>query len=71
MTKKMERLKKDGIRFPVAIDPSGTIANLYNAEPIPKNVLIDKKGIVRYVSTGNAEGNLDKLLIEIKKLLNE
>ena len=68
---KMERLKKDGIRFPVAIDPDGTIANLYSAEPIPKNVLIDKNGMIRYVSVGNAEDNLDKLVREIRKLLNE
>lgn len=71
VAEKMERLKKDGIHFPVAIDPNGTISNLYRAESIPKNVLIDKNGIIRYVSVGNAEGNLDKLVIEIKQLLDK
>jgi thiol-disulfide isomerase/thioredoxin len=68
---KMKRLKKDGVDFPVALDPKGIISNLYGAESIPKNVLIDKNGTVRYISIGNAEGNLDKLAIEIKKLLEE
>ena len=68
---KMKRLKKDGVDFPVALDPTGIISNLYGAESIPKNVLIDKNGTVRYISIGNAEGNLDKLAIEIKKLLEE
>ena len=68
---KMKRLKKDSIDFPVALDPKGIISNLYSAESIPKNVLIDKNGTVRYISIGNAEGNLDKLAIEIKKLLEE
>ena len=69
VAEKMERLKKDGIQFDVAIDPDQSIANLYSAESIPKNFLIDKNGMIRYVSTGNADGNLDKLAEEIKKLL--
>lgn len=71
VAEKMERLKKDGIRFPVALDPAGTISNLYGAESIPKNVLIDKNGFVRYISIGNSEGSLDKLVLEIKKLLDK
>ena len=68
---KMVRLKKDGIHFPVALDPKGIISDLYRIETIPKNVLIDKNGIIRYVSIGNEEGNLDKLVLEIKKLLEK
>ena len=71
VSEKMNRLRKDGIDFPVALDPEGTISNLYGAESIPKNVLIDKNGTVRYISIGNAEGNLDKLAMEIRKLLEE
>jgi thiol-disulfide isomerase/thioredoxin len=71
VAEKMDRLKKDGIRFPVALDPAGTIATLYGAGTIPRNILIDKNGIVRYISIGNEEGSLDKLVLEIKKLLNK
>lgn len=34
-------------------------------------LIIDKKGVVRYVSIGNPEGSVDKLAAEIKKLLAE
>jgi hypothetical protein len=33
--------------------------------------LIEKKGIIRYVSTGNSEDNLNKMSSMIRKLLNE
>lgn len=68
---KMERLKKDGIDFPVAIDPAEITAGLYGADTLPKNVLIDKEGIIRYVTTGNAEGNIEVLANEIRKLLSK
>jgi peroxiredoxin len=68
---KMERLGKDGIQFPVALDPKGTVADLYGAESIPMNVLVDKKGIIRFISIGNEEGNLGRIEAEIRKLLEE
>ena len=67
----MSNLKKDGINFNVGIDPNESIWKLYAKGAIPKNILIDKNGIIRYVSTGNNEGGLDKITTIIKKLLNE
>jgi peroxiredoxin len=69
--KKMTKLRKDGIDFNVGIDPDEAIFDLYAKGAIPKNVLIDKKGIIRYVSTGNSEDNLNKMSSMIRKLLNE
>lgn len=68
---KMTQLKKDGINFNVGIDPDEAIFNLYAKGAIPKNVLIDKYGIIRYVSTGNSEENLNRMSSMIKKLLSE
>ena len=68
---KMSKLKKDGIDFSAGIDQDETIWKLYADKSIPKNFLIDQNGIIQYVSTGNAEGNLDKLATEISKLLNK
>ena len=68
---KMTKLNKDGINFNVGIDPDNSIFKLYAKGGIPKNYLIDKKGIVRFVSTGNTEGNLENLKDMIKKLLEE
>lgn len=71
VTSKMSRLKKDGIDFNAGIDPDKQISNRYAAGAIPKNVLIDKDGIIRYISTGYGEGSLDKLAVEIDNLLNK
>lgn len=69
---KMNQLKQNGVDFNVGIDPNQTIASLYGAKhAIPKNVLIDKNGIIRYISTGYSEDNLKKISARIKKLLVE
>ena len=69
--KKMQEMKKYGVTFNVGIDPTKKIWDLYATGSIPKNFVIDKKGVVRYVSIGNPEGSVDKLAAEIKKLLAE
>jgi len=66
---KMVKLKKDGIDFNAGLDPEKKIWDQYATKSIPKSILIDQNGIIRVVSTGNAEGSLDKLVAEIKKLL--
>ena len=69
---KMTQLKQKGIDFNVGIDPNQTIASLYGAKhAIPKNVLIDKNGMIRYISIGYGEGNLNKISSMIKRLLDE
>ena len=67
--KKVQKLKKDGLDFNYGIDPEQKIWNDYAKNAIPKNFLIDQNGIIKYVSTGNAEGNLETIAGEIKKLL--
>jgi peroxiredoxin len=71
VAKGMADLKKKGIDFNVGLDPDKKIWDQYASIYIPKNYVIDKKGVIRYVSTGSAEGNVGKLLAEIKKLLEE
>ncbi|MEI6059863.1 MAG: TlpA disulfide reductase family protein [Bacteroidota bacterium] len=68
---KMMKLKKDSINFNAGIDPHKKIWNRYATKSIPKSILIDKDGIIRYESTGNAGGSLEKLAAEIKKLLDK
>lgn len=71
VSKKMAKLKKDGINFNVGIDPVKKIWNDYAGKSIPKNFLIDQHGVIKFVSTGNTEGNLENIAKEIKKLLSE
>lgn len=67
--RKVTKLKKDGLDFTYGIDPEQKIWNEYGRNSIPKNFLIDQNGIVRFVSTGNAEGSLERIAAEIRKLL--
>lgn len=69
--KKMLKMKKYGVHFNVGIDPDKTIWNQYATGAIPKSFLIDKNGIIKYISIGNTEGNIDRLAMEIEKLLSE
>lgn len=68
---KMEQMKKYNINFNVGYDPAKMIWNEYASGVIPKNFIIDKNGIIRHVSIGYMEGNLDKLAVEILRLLSE
>ncbi len=68
---KMYRMKKYGVEFNVGIDPTKEIWNKYSTGSIPKSFLIDQNGIIKYISIGNTEGNVDKLAAEINKLLKK
>jgi peroxiredoxin len=68
---KMAELKERGIDFNVGIDPDRSIFDLYAKGGIPKNFVIDKNGIIRYVSTGYSEEKLNDIASMIKKLLEE
>lgn len=66
---KMNKMKKYGVDFNVGIDPKKEIWDKYASGAIPKSFLIDQNGIIKYISIGNADGNVDKLATEINKLL--
>ena len=68
---KMEQLKERGIDFNVGIDPDRSIFDMYAKKGIPKNFVIDKKGIIRYVCTGYSEEKMNNLVSVITALLNE
>lgn len=69
VSKKVLKLKKDGLNFNFGIDSDQKIWNEYATNSIPKNFLIDQTGIIKFVSTGNAPDNLDNIANEIRKLL--
>lgn len=68
---KMLQLKEKGILFNSGIDPNKKIWDEYATQSIPKNFLIDQNGIIKFISTGYSDENVDKIVIEIKKLLAE
>jgi peroxiredoxin len=68
---KMKHLQKNGISFNVGIDPTEDIWKRFAEGAIPKSFLIDKNGVVRYMTTGGSDDNMDKLVTMIKSLLKE
>lgn len=73
VAKKMESLKDKGIDFNVGYDPKEQVWAAYANNFIPKNFLIDRNGVIRYVSTGYGldDPGLTKLAAKIKELLEE
>ena len=67
--KKVMKLKNDNLNFTFGIDTDKKIWNNYATKLIPKNFLIDQNGIIKFVSTGSEEGNLERIAAEIKKLI--
>lgn len=68
---KMQQLAKDGLRFPVGWDKSDAIWTQLGGTSLPRSILIDKKGVVRFVVSGGGEENLDTLVRKIGELVNE
>ncbi|UUW09617.1 TlpA family protein disulfide reductase [Flavobacterium plurextorum] len=69
VSKKVTKLRKDGMDFNFGIDPNEKIWNEFGKGSIPKNFLLDQDGVLRFMSTGNTPENLDNIAAEIKKLL--
>ena len=64
--KKTQRLPYE---FVVARDNTNQI--IYGATAIPTAVLIDRKGVVRYIATGTSQSREEEIRSEIEKLLAE
>jgi thiol-disulfide isomerase/thioredoxin len=60
-------IKKDGVTFPVAFDPNGTITTgLFGFEDVPESVFVNAKGIIKGVYYGAIPKNI--LITGLKKL---
>ena len=62
-------VKKTGVRFPVAWDQGNTISQRYKLEKMPTSFVVDKKGIVRFVHGGYAEGEAETIGREVAELM--
>ncbi|PVY43865.1 TlpA family protein disulfide reductase [Pontibacter virosus] len=68
--KTLAKLKEKGIDFNSGIDPNEEIWKLYGEEGIPLNFIIDRQGVIRHVSIGYGETQLDEMSEKIRKLIN-
>jgi peroxiredoxin len=58
-----------GLTIPVLLDPSGSVAGMYDLPKMPTSFLVDKRGIVRYVHEGfDGSADVDRFRKEISEL---
>ncbi|MDT5061688.1 MAG: hypothetical protein QOH63_2147 [Acidobacteriota bacterium] len=68
----LERFKKQyGLPYGVAVTDTDTNHRTYGVSAIPTAVLIDRKGVVRLLTTGSGGGNETEIEAAIEKLLEE
>jgi len=60
VAKKMLQMKKYGVDFNVGFDLDSTIWDQYASGAIPKSFILDKNGVIQYISIGNTEGNVGR-----------
>ncbi len=65
----VKNMKTKGLILHSGIDADKAIWNAYGKSAIPKSFLVDKAGIIRYVSSGYNDAKMDLMVTEIKKLL--
>ena len=63
--------KEQRLPYGFVVADNGTNQIIYGASNIPTAVIIDRKGIVRYIETGASAGRNEELKSIIEKLLNE
>jgi peroxiredoxin len=49
-------LKRHSITYPIVLDPDEKVGKLYRLEGHPTGVVVDRKGLVRYVHSGFVDG---------------
>lgn len=64
-------LKELGVTFPILFDTESKASSLYNVDAMPTTVVIDKKGVVRYVNRGYKAGDENKYRDQIRELIKE
>lgn len=62
---------RSGFTFPMGLDPAQTAYDLYAANYIPRNFLIDKEGRIVKITVGYTPEEFDELVLEIDNELNK
>ena len=66
-----EFLKAHPVDYPVAFDPKGECAGIFNVEAMPSSFFIDKAGKVRKIHLGYRDGDQTEIREQISSLLAE
>jgi len=59
------------VSFPVLLDPANQVSKAYNVQEMPSSVIIDRKGVVRYIHRGYKPGDENEYQDRIRQLIRE
>ena len=62
-------LKKTPVSYPVLYDPNSQVSQLYQVQAMPTTVIIDRRGIVRFVHNGYLPGDENQYMNSIRSLI--
>jgi peroxiredoxin len=64
-------LKATPVTFPILFDVDSSVSKLYEVQGMPNTVILDRKGIVRYIHRGYSPGAENEYLDQIRTLIRE
>jgi peroxiredoxin len=64
-------LKSTPVTFPILFDSDSKVSKLYEVAGMPSTVILDRKGMVRYIHRGYKPGEEDAYLDQIRALMRE
>jgi peroxiredoxin len=64
-------LKATPVSFPILYDLDSKVSKLYEVQGMPNTVIIDRKGVVRYIHRGYSPGAENEYLDQIRALIRE
>jgi peroxiredoxin len=62
-------LKKTPVSYPILYDPNSRVSQLYQVQAMPTTVIVDRKGIVRFVHNGYLPGDENQYMNSIRALI--
>jgi len=64
-------LKATPVTFPILFDTDSKVSKLYEVAGMPNTVIVDRKGVVRYIHRGYSAGAENDYLNQIRALIRE
>jgi peroxiredoxin len=64
-------LTRKPVSFPVLLDPANSVSKAYHVDEMPSSVIIDRKGVIRYVHRGYKPGDENDYQDRIRQLIRE
>jgi peroxiredoxin len=64
-------LARKPVSFPVLLDPTNAVSKAYHLDEMPSSVIIDRKGVIRYVHRGYRPGDENEYQDRIRQLIRE